>query len=347
MHHDDAIALLDRAPTITVAGAPAGDAPLLRIVHGVVVDGWLAFHGGPKGAKTGLVGQPVVIAAHETLAVLPSWWFHAERACPATTWYRSVEVHGVLREIDDPTVRAAALQRLMRRLQPEGRHRPVAADDPMYREVVAGLLIAGVRLDDVRGKDKRGQGKRPALVRRVLDGLWERGAPGDLAALESIREARPDVAVPRFEAPGASLHVQGGERWAHAAAQAVADAYWNAPTDGFAGHPVDRLAAAHLDSSAWVFAVHDDVLVATARATGDGAKAAWVYDVWVAPDRRGTGLGTAVMRLLLDHPAVRRASRVHLATRDAGPFYARLGFRLAHTQPVGSHTREFWTLTRS
>ena len=67
-------------------------------------------------------------------------------------------------------------------------------------------------------------------------------------------------------------------------------------------------------------------LVATARAAGDCAKRVWIYDVMVAPSRRGVGLGAAVVRLLLDHPAVRHARRVYLATRDAQRFYARLGF---------------------
>ena len=32
------------------------------------------------------------------------------------------------------------------------------------------------------------------------------------------------------------------------------------------------------------------------------------------------------MQLLLDHPRVREAQRVHLRTRDAQPFYKKFGF---------------------
>jgi ribosomal protein S18 acetylase RimI-like enzyme len=71
-------------------------------------------------------------------------------------------------------------------------------------------------------------------------------------------------------------------------------------------------------------------LVATARAIGDAHKRAWIYDVMVAPAWRGKRLGEAVMRLLLDHPAVRDVRRVYLATRDAQGFYARLGFGDRH-----------------
>jgi ribosomal protein S18 acetylase RimI-like enzyme len=71
----------------------------------------------------------------------------------------------------------------------------------------------------------------------------------------------------------------------------------------------------------------DGRLVATARANSDGARHAYVADVAVAPDYRGRGLGEAVVRLLLEHPAVRGAGLVRLATRDAQTFYERFGFQ--------------------
>lgn len=46
----------------------------------------------------------------------------------------------------------------------------------------------------------------------------------------------------------------------------------------------------------------------------------------VAPAWRGRGLGKALIRLLLDHPAVRGARRVLLGTRDAQAFYRGFGF---------------------
>jgi predicted N-acetyltransferase YhbS len=55
-------------------------------------------------------------------------------------------------------------------------------------------------------------------------------------------------------------------------------------------------------------------------------KRAWIADVMIAPAWRGRGLGAALMRLLLGHPVVRGARKVSLFTRDADPFYAKLGF---------------------
>ncbi len=79
-------------------------------------------------------------------------------------------------------------------------------------------------------------------------------------------------------------------------------------------------------STAWVGAEADGRLVACARALSDGVSWAGIYDVCVAPAWRRRGVGEAVVRLLLDHPAVRRARRAWLRTRDAQAFYRRFGF---------------------
>lgn len=78
-----------------------------------------------------------------------------------------------------------------------------------------------------------------------------------------------------------------------------------------------------------------------ASVRGTLVKCARVQDVVVAPDWRGRGVGKAVVRLLLDHPAVRRCGTVYLSTRDAQPLYRSFGFveDRDHDSPV-------WTFTR-
>src|SRR5262249_46465897 len=110
--------------------------------------------------------------------------------------------------------------------------------------------------------------------------------------------------------------------------------YWNE------GVPRDVIARALLSSSIWLGAQDSSgALVAMARATSDGSKVAWVYDVVVRPDWRGKGVSKAVMRLLLDHPGARRARKVRLATRNAQSLYERFGFRDIRDAPAASpHT---------
>jgi GNAT superfamily N-acetyltransferase len=62
------------------------------------------------------------------------------------------------------------------------------------------------------------------------------------------------------------------------------------------------------------------------RAVGDGATFAYVADVYVLREHRGRGLATWMLRSLMAHPNVAGVRRAMLATRDAHPLYARLGF---------------------
>lgn len=323
MPRADAIALFARAPAVTVATVDPEGAPHLRTLHAVVVDDAICFHGSPKGERAAMIGWPAVVAAEETVAGAPSYFFDPVRACPATTYYVSAQARGVIARVDDPVRKAAVLEALMRRFQPEGGYAPITADDPLYRGPIAGIDVQEVRLDDVRGKAKLAQNRRPEDLARLIDGLWARGEVGDPAAIERLLAANPGSPRPAFlRGPaGASLHVALPSAEVDAAVALVADTYWNE------GVPPAAIRRAHLGSTAWVGARDAaGILVATARAVSDGAKHAWIYDVAVAPGLRGRGLGEALLRLLLDHPALRRAAQIHLQTRDAHDFYRRFGF---------------------
>jgi GNAT superfamily N-acetyltransferase len=167
----------------------------------------------------------------------------------------------------------------------------------------------------------------------VLERLWQRGRSVDPPAIERILQANPETPLPSFLRGPARLTCAPDARdFGHLAAL-LRDAYWNT------GLSDEAIVRAHRHASAWVGA-RDDAgnLIATARALADGTKHAWIYDVMIAPEHRGRRLGEAVMRLLLDHPVVRGCSKIRLATRDAQPFYARLGFadfsplRAGHTE---------------
>lgn len=323
MPRPEAEALLGRANVVRIASTTAEGEPVLRTVHGVVVRGALCWHGAPAGEKMETIGRAAVIAAEEVVASLPSYFLDPERACPATTLYRSVEIHGVIAPVDDPAEKAEVLQALMEKLQPEGGYARIDAAHPLYRKAVEGILILRVPLERLDGKAKLGQNRAPAERSRLVAKLWERGLPGDVEAAAAVLSANPDTPLPPFlRAPeGVALAPALGPEDASAAVDLLAGAYWNA------GMSRGDIARAHLGSTAWVGARdRDGALIATARAISDQGKRAWIYDVAVAPARRGQGIGDAVVRLLLAHPAVRRARRVYLGTRDAQGFYARMGF---------------------
>lgn len=321
--HDAAIDLFRESPTFELASTTPDGEPVLRTLHGVVVDGCLAFHGSPVGEKMEIEGRRAVVAVSRTVASLPSWFRDAEKACPATTLYDSAQAHGVVVRVTDPERKARVLQALMQKLQPEGRYVPIDAVNPLYRKVVASIAVMEIRLDHVDGKSKTMQQNGPAERAKVVAGLWGRGADADANAIERILAAAAPAERPAFlRGPEeTTLHVALAPGDAEHAAEMLVDAYWNDDVTR------EEIAAAHHESSAWVGAKDPDGrLVASARALSDGAKHAWIYDVVVASTWRGRGVGDAVMRLLLEHPAVRRVRNVHLGTRDAMKFYGAMGF---------------------
>jgi nitroimidazol reductase NimA-like FMN-containing flavoprotein (pyridoxamine 5'-phosphate oxidase superfamily)/GNAT superfamily N-acetyltransferase len=320
MENRETLELLARAPVMHLASTSDSGAPILRVLNFAVAGGAIVFHGSPVGEKLEALGRPAVISVEETVASVPSYFSDPERACPATTLYRSVQVHGVLEELQEPEKKAQALQALMEKYQPEGGHLPITADHPLYKKAVAGVSVMAVSLQRADGKSKLAQNRKTEEVARLLEQLWQRGQPGDARAVDSIRAANP-AAAPAFLACPSGARLLCAPTQVDEAVALLRGSYWN-------GNVADEvIARAHRGASAWVGAADDEGrLVATARALSDGSKWAAVFDVMVAPAWRGRRLGEAVMRLLLDHPQVRHARRVWLGTRDAQRFYARLGF---------------------
>jgi len=320
MARRDAIALLERSRVVRIATTNAAGEPILRALDVAVMGDRLVFHGAPVGEKIEALGRLAVVSAEEVVASIPSYFVDPERACPATTLYRSVQVHGTLDEVRDPADKARALEALMHKQQPEGGYTPIAHDHPLYAKTIASLLVVSISLERLDGKAKLAQNRTPMEQRRIASALWKRG---DAEAALAVVAANPHTPLPDFlGAPhGLRLDLGAGRDDAEACADLLEGAYWH---DRFTR---DDAVRAHLSSSAWIVARDPEGrVVASARAISDGAKYAWIYDVIVSPEWRGKRVGDAVMRLLLEHPAVRGVRFVRLGTRDAMTFYAKLGF---------------------
>ncbi|MEU5382800.1 MULTISPECIES: GNAT family N-acetyltransferase [Kitasatospora] len=99
------------------------------------------------------------------------------------------------------------------------------------------------------------------------------------------------------------------------------DAYWAL------GRPRDKQDRA-IDNSL-NFGLYEDASgtqVGYARVVTDHATFAWLCDVYIAPEARGRGLGTALAAAVRDELADRGLRRLVLATRDAHEVYAKVGF---------------------
>lgn len=314
-------ACLQRVGVMTLTGTDADGNLVSRPMHVAVTANQIIVHASLRGAKQALFAGPVVASAYEIVARIPSWFTDPVRACPASTLYWSVTVNGALQTIEVPDEKTAALHAYSVQLQPEGRFEPITREDAGYAAQLDRLVVSALPLSAAIGRAKLGTEKPAGWRKRVATGLWQRGEPGDFTALELLRAEAPDTRLPAaFKAPsGVSLH-QGQATDLAPAVALLTPQYWNVEMTP------DRIRRAHEGATAWVVARVDGQLVGTARAMSDGGKIAWIYDVAVADGWRGKGVGTALMQLLCDHPAVRRARKVLLRTVDGHPFYRRLGF---------------------
>lgn len=332
---DRALGLLRRAPTHYLATTTPEGEPVLRCLNGVLLDDHLLFHGAIAGEKSSCLGRPAVVSAHEEIADIPSYFVDEEKACPATTYYRSVQARGTLIDIVPVEQKARLLQGLMEKLQPEGGHVPLRANEPLYQADYRAVRVFGLKIESVNGKENLGQDRPPERTRKVVEGLFRRGKSGDLEAIEQILELSPEARPPAWNlASGVTLRVAPTPSDLCAHAELVAREYWRVTT------PLDAIQRSISGSTAWVGA-HDasGELVAAARALADGDWAANIYDVVVAPEHRGLGLGRAVMELLLEHPRVKHCARQRLGTADAQEFYRHLGFEEeGATPPPFPHT---------
>ena len=101
----------------------------------------------------------------------------------------------------------------------------------------------------------------------------------------------------------------------------LATSYWSP------GVSLERVTKAAEYSSMLVGAYLDGAQVAYLRVVSDHCTFSWIADVFVDPGHRRKGLAKAIVRFALEHPDYIPMKRWVLATRDAHPVYADLGFK--------------------
>ena len=85
-------------------------------------------------------------------------------------------------------------------------------------------------------------------------------------------------------------------------------------------------------SQAVVSAWQGSHLVGFGRATSDGVFRAVLWDVVVAGEHQGRGLGRRIVEALLQQPALQGVERVYLMTTNSAGFYEQLGFTAVGSQ---------------
>lgn len=116
------------------------------------------------------------------LEFLPSYFEDPADASLADTLYVSVVVKGLCSIVEDRAEKAAALNALMAKYQPEGRYEPIRPE----MDVVDHVAIMRVSPESMRGKYKIGQHLGRERRARLAQNILDRGAPTARATLEAM-----------------------------------------------------------------------------------------------------------------------------------------------------------------
>ncbi len=324
MSRESALALLARADVVHVAGGEGRI--ILRALHAVLIDEVLIWHCSLRGEKDAMLGQVAEVSAHEKVAEIPSHFRDPENACPATTYYESVLAGGMPEPVTDPADKVRLLQAIMEKYQPEGGYRPLSIDDGDYERALAGVKLVRMPLQQISGKSKLGQNLSSEQFSMILEGLWRRGRSADLAAIDRLATANPARELPTIlTAPkGYRLLCAPGPERLPEVADLLANRYWTKNESARDLREAHRLGA-------WMALIEtgSGKLAASGRLLGDGLRRTSLQDMIVQDDLRGKGLGSALLKAMLDHPLARRVRRIELRTSDAHDFYRRFGFELS------------------
>jgi nitroimidazol reductase NimA-like FMN-containing flavoprotein (pyridoxamine 5'-phosphate oxidase superfamily) len=146
------------------------------------------FHGALEGEKFELLkdSPKVSFSVVEPYAILPSYWNGGKHGCPATQFFKSVQIDGTGSIVEDAKEVSLALNLLMKKYQPEGGYEPFAPDSTMYQKALKEVGIFKVIPDRVSAKWKFGQNESEKVRRTIVTKLRERGNPVDLATADII-----------------------------------------------------------------------------------------------------------------------------------------------------------------
>jgi nitroimidazol reductase NimA-like FMN-containing flavoprotein (pyridoxamine 5'-phosphate oxidase superfamily) len=148
------------------------------------------FHGALAGEKFELLQRdpPAGFTIVKPYSYIPSYWSAPRFACPATHFFKSVEIKGTCGQVEDLAAKAGALQALMRKHQPEGRHDTIDPTVPQYAKALAHVGVFRLRCGSWTGKVKFGQNEPEKLRRVFVEELRRRGGPMDVETAAEIEQ---------------------------------------------------------------------------------------------------------------------------------------------------------------
>ena len=151
------------------------------------------FHGSRKGHKMSLLQKSprVSFAVADEYALIPSWFSDPKKACPATSFFKSVILYGTASIVEDDHRKARALQAFMEKLQPEGGFEAITPDSELYKNDLKSVALVGIEVEHINAKFKFGQNLQPEKRENLSRLLKERNQARDTETIAAIESSCP------------------------------------------------------------------------------------------------------------------------------------------------------------
>ncbi len=152
----------------------------------------LCFHGSKEGRKMELIAKnpKASFSLVKPLSLIPSYFSNTRSASPATQFFISAHVTGLIEIVSNADLKCLMLTALMQKLQPEGGYDVIEASNPIYTKMIEQTGLFRLNPEAISLKFKAGQNLTEERKKSLIEKLHERGNTLDLLTIEMINQMR-------------------------------------------------------------------------------------------------------------------------------------------------------------
>ena len=178
--------ILDKAEYGTLALC-VENKPYAVPLNFVRIEDDIYFHGALKNKKMKMLEQnPHVSFSVENYALIDSDFSTTEGvACPATQFFKSVSIDGVVSLVEHRDEKAKVFEALMQKLQPKGGYKPFS--DKAYDVAIKATAVVKLQVESLSCKFKFGQHLNEKRFKMIVSALLERGTQIDIKTVEIMK----------------------------------------------------------------------------------------------------------------------------------------------------------------
>ena len=182
--------VLDKAEYGTLA-LSIENKPYAVPLNFVRIDDEIYFHGALSNKKMKILAQNPYASflVVENYALIDSDFSTTEGlACPATQFFKSVSMDGVIEMVEIREEKAKMFQALMQKLQPKGGYKPF--EDKAYDNALKATAVYKLVPSNLSCKFKFGQNLSDERFEMIVEHLKKRATPTDIVTIRLMNEYR-------------------------------------------------------------------------------------------------------------------------------------------------------------